>query len=61
MKKQRDKEVLEPRMNPPEAEERGQNNHLFVEEVPVWHNRNRQVNPEWLSACKEERNVTSTS
>ena len=58
--KQRDKEVLWPRMNPPGAGERRQNNHLLVEEVPVWYNRNGQVNPERLSACKEERNLTGS-
>ena len=40
-------------------EERGQSNRLFVEAVPVWYSRNGQVNPEWLSACKEERNLTN--
>lgn len=53
-KRKRDKEVLPSRMNP--MEERGQSNRLFVEAVPVWYIRNGQVNPEWLSACKEERN-----
>lgn len=53
-KRKRDKEVLPSRMNP--MEERGQSNRLFVEAVPVWYSRNGQVNPEWLSACKEERN-----
>jgi RNA-directed DNA polymerase len=57
-KNKRDKEVLQPRMNP--MEERGQTNHLFVEAIPVWYSRNGQVNPEWLSACKEERNLTGS-
>lgn len=57
-KRKRDKEVLPPRMNP--MEEGGQNNHLFVEAVPVWYSRNGRVNPEWLSACKEERNLTGS-
>jgi RNA-directed DNA polymerase len=57
-KKKRDKERLSPRMKLPGAEERGQNNRLFVEAVPVWYSRNGQVNSEWLSACKEERNLT---
>ena len=56
--RKRDKEVLSPRMNP--MEERGQNNSLFVEAMPVWYSRNGQVNPEWLSACKEERNLTGS-
>lgn len=55
-KRKRDKEVLVPRMNP--MEERGQGNHLFVEAIPVWYSRNGQVNSDWLSACKEERNLT---
>ena len=45
-------------MNPPGAEERGKNNHLFVEVIPVWYSRNGKVNPAWLSACEEERNLT---
>lgn len=57
-KKKKDKEVPAPRMNP--MEERGQSNRLFVEAVPVWYSRNRQVNPQWLSACKEERNLTKS-
>jgi group II intron reverse transcriptase/maturase len=57
-KRKRDKEVLVLRMNP--MEERGQNNGLFVEAIPVWYSRNGQVNPEWLSACKEERNLTGS-
>jgi len=56
--KKRDKEGLPPRMKLPGAEERGQSNRLFVEAVPVWYGRNRQVNPEWLSVCGEERNLT---
>ena len=59
-KKKRDKEGLWPRMKLPGAEERGQSNRLFVEAVPVWYSRNRQVNSEWLSACKEERNLTES-
>ena len=45
-------------MNPPGAEERGKNNHLFVEVIPVWYSRNGKVNPAWLSGCEEERNLT---
>ena len=56
----RDKEGLPPRMKLPGAEERRQSNRLFVEAVPVWYSRNGQVNPEWLSACKEERNLTES-
>jgi group II intron reverse transcriptase/maturase len=39
-------------------EERGQSNRLFVEGIPVWYARNGRVNTEWLSACREERNLT---
>lgn len=45
-------------MKPPRAEERGQSNRLFVEAGPVWYSRNGRVNPEWLSACEKERNLT---
>ena len=55
-KNKRDKEMLPLRMNP--MEERGQSNGLFVEAVPVWYSRNERVNPVWLSACEEERNLT---
>jgi len=58
--KKRDKEGLPPRIKLPGAEERGQSNRLFVDAVPVWYSRNGQVNPEWLSACKEERNLTES-
>lgn len=56
LRKQKDKKVLMPRMNP--MEERGQSNHLFVEAVPVWYGQNGKVNPVWLSACQEERTLT---
>jgi group II intron reverse transcriptase/maturase len=56
LKKQRDNKAKLLRMNP--MEERGQSNHLFVEGVPVRYARNGQVDPEWLSACEEERNLT---
>jgi RNA-directed DNA polymerase len=39
-------------------EERAQSNHLFMEAIPVWYNQSGEVNPEWLSACKEERNLS---
>ncbi len=42
------------------VEERGQGNRLFVEAVPVWYSRNGKVNPQWLSACEEERNLTGS-
>lgn len=45
-------------MNPPGAEERGTDNPLYAEDVPVWYIQSRKVNPSWLSACKEERNST---
>ena len=53
----KDNKELKPRMNP--MEERRQNNHLFMEAVPVWYSQNGKVNPKWLSACKEERTLTS--
>ena len=57
MKKiKKDNKVLKPRMNP--MEERGQNNHLYAEAVPVWYSQRGKVNPEWLSACKDQRNLT---
>lgn len=52
----KDKEVLMPRIIP--MEERGQSNHLFAEAVPVRYGRSGKVNPEWLSACREQRNLT---
>lgn len=57
MKKRKENKVLPPRMNP--MEERRQSNHLFVEAVPVRYSRNGKVNPAWLSACGEQRNLTS--
>jgi group II intron reverse transcriptase/maturase len=44
-------------MNP--MEERRQSNHLFVEAIPVWYSQNGKVNSRWLSACQEERTLTS--
>lgn len=40
-------------------EEREQSNHLFAEAIPVWYSRSGEVNPEWLSACEKERNLTN--
>lgn len=51
-----DNKELLPRMNP--MEERGPGNHLYAEAVPVWYSRSGKVNPMWLSACKEQRNLT---
>ena len=51
--------MLPPRMNPPGAGERGQGNHLYAGAVPVWYSRSGEVNPEWLSACREQRNLTN--
>lgn len=48
--------MLRPRMNP--TEERGQSNHLLEKAVPVWYSRSGKVNPIWLSACREQRNLT---
>ena len=39
----KDNKVLESRMNP--MEERGQNNHLYAEAVPVWYSQSGKVNP----------------
>lgn len=52
----KDNKVLRPRMNP--TEERGQSNHLLEKAVPVWYSRSGKVNPIWLSACREQRNLT---
>lgn len=58
MKKiKKDNKVLRLRMNP--MEEREQSNHLYAEAVPVWYSRSGRVNPIWLSACREQRNLTS--
>lgn len=43
-------------MNP--MEERRTDNHLFAEEISVCYVQSGKVNPAWLSACKEERNLT---
>ena len=59
MKKRKEKKALQARIIPPKAEERVQSNHLFMEAIPVWYNQSGKVNPEWLSACKEERNLTN--
>lgn len=53
----KDNKVLKPRMNP--MEERGQANHLYAEAVSVWYCQSGKVNLMWLSACKEERNLTN--
>jgi len=59
MKKiKKDNKVLLPRMNP--MEERGHVNGLYAEAVPVRYSQSGKVNPEWLSACKEQRNLTSS-
>ncbi len=44
------------RMNP--MEERGIGSRHFAEGVPVWYAQSGKVNPQWLSACEEERNLT---
>jgi len=57
MKKiKKDNKVLPLRMNP--MEEREQSNHLYAKAVPVWYSRSGKVNPIWLSACREQRNLT---
>lgn len=52
----KDSKVLQPQINP--MGQRGAGNHLYAEAVPVWYGQSGKVNPEWLSACKEERNLT---
>jgi RNA-directed DNA polymerase len=52
----KENKVLKPRMNP--MEERRQINHLYAEAIPVRYSRNGKVNPEWLSACREQRDLT---
>lgn len=44
------------RMNP--MEERGTGSRLFAEGVAVCYTRSGKVNPVWLSACEEERNLS---
>jgi RNA-directed DNA polymerase len=56
MKSKKDKQALESRIIP--MEERVEANHLFAETVPVWHGQSGKVDPMWLSACKEQRNLT---
>ena len=57
MKKiKKDSKELQPRINP--MDQRGASKHLYAEAIPVWYSRSGKVNPEWLSACKEERNLT---
>jgi group II intron reverse transcriptase/maturase len=57
MKKiKKDDKELSLRMNP--TEEREQGNHLYAKAVPVWYSRSGKVNPIWLSACREQRNLT---
>lgn len=51
-----DKQELKFRMNL--VGERERSNHLFAERIPVWHTIGGKVNPAWLSACEEERNLT---
>jgi RNA-directed DNA polymerase len=55
-KNQKDSKVLGLRMNP--MEERRPANHLYAEAVPVRYGQSRKVNLEWLSACREQRNLT---
>jgi RNA-directed DNA polymerase len=55
-KNQKDSKVLPLRMNP--MEERRRSNGLYAEAVPVRYGQSRKVNPEWLSACREQRNLT---
>lgn len=52
----KDNEALLSRMNP--MGERGKSNHLLAEAMPVRHSRSGKVNPMWLSACREQRNLT---
>ncbi len=54
----KDNQVQLLRMNP--MEEREQSSHLYAEAIPVRYGQSGKVNPEWLSACKEERNLTKS-
>ena len=56
MKSKKDKQALDARIIP--MEERVESNHLFAETLPVWHGQSGKVNPMWLSACEEQRNLT---
>ncbi len=58
MKNKQERKELRPRINPPGVAERGTGSRLFAEGVPVWYAQSGKVNPEWLSACEEERNLT---
>ena len=53
----KDNKVLSPRMNP--MEERGQVNGFYAEVVRLWYSQSGKVNPERLSACREQRNLTN--
>ncbi len=52
----KDNQVQPLRMNP--MEEREPSSHLYAEAIPVRYGQSGKVNPEWLSACKEECNLT---
>jgi group II intron reverse transcriptase/maturase len=52
----KDNKVLQPLINP--MGQSGASNHLYAEAIPVWYSQSGKVNPQWLSACKEERNLT---
>lgn len=56
MRNEQDTKRLLSRMNP--MEERGVSNRLFAEGVPVRYTQSGRVNPEWLSACGESRNLS---
>ena len=58
MKFKKDKKALDSRIIP--MEERVKANHLFAEAVPVWHSQSGKVNPMWLSACIDQRNLTGS-
>ena len=53
----KDNQVQRLRMNP--MEEREQGSHLNAAAIPVRYGQSGKVNPGWLSACKEERNLTN--
>lgn len=49
---------LKRQMQPARQVESTPSNVLFAEDIPVWYEKSRKVNPEWLSICEEERNQT---
>ena len=55
----KDRKQLKNQMEPAGQEECSHSNDLFAVATPVWYQNNGEINPEWLSMCKEERNQTT--